>query len=215
MKRFKYTNGYIDNGEAMKATQEEQAREEERFTSIVRDIARTNGYPNVSVEIVDFTDFKVRWARTYDTIRFTVSDYLIGVPDSVFADIMRKIFTRIDGISVGFSESTNEYLTDAKFANAHRRTYLSRLGAERVKYTSFNGVPVHFSKNPMGRVGGASVLMKVIVLDPSLKKESEDFVLNAIKCKYNDLQMGLENFGKKGELVQCDRAILREAGYGL
>ena len=46
-------------------------------------VGARHGYNDVGAEFAALEDFKVRWQRSYNWIRFTVSDYLDRVPDDV------------------------------------------------------------------------------------------------------------------------------------
>lgn len=193
----------------MKATQEEQARIE----AIAKQVATRFGYEDTTAELSAFADFKLRWTRCRKSINFQVSDYLCGAPDEVLNDIFTMVIQRIDGLTKDYSLQTREYLTDRHFAGKHRRTYLARQKIDPKKYTEFKGIPVYFYKSVCydGRVGGASTLMRAIALNPALKDESEDVILNAIKYEYNGIQEGLARFGMESEKVECDKGALK--GY--
>lgn len=194
----------------MKATQEEQ----NRIENIAQRVGKAFGY-SAHAEITNFSQFKVKWLRTYDSIILSVSDYLCGAPDEVIEDILNVIFNRItEGSQVEYSDKTCAYLTDKKFATKNRRTFLSRNGIEPAKFMTFKGVPVHFYKKNLGDwVGGSSTLMKVIALNPLLKDEDCYVVEEAIKHEYNKIQKGLSTFHRAGETIECDTKAL--AGYTL
>ena len=209
MKRFKYTDVYVDSEvDTMKyATKEEQAR----FENIAREVGKAHGYTEVNVKIEDFEQFKVKWTRTYRFVNFHVSDYLCGAPDDVVRDIFDVVFFRFTGTEDRkYSASTNKYLT-TKVAGKYRRTYCARNNIEPHKFTEFKGIPIHFAKAPLyaGKVGGASVLMKVIAVNPIYKDEGEEFINAIIKAEYNAIQSGLSNFGIEGEPVEVNNELLK------
>ena len=210
MKRFKYTNVYVDSEvDTMKyATKEEEAR----FENIARKVGFKHGFDHTTVSIQDFQEFKVQWTRSYKSVAFRMSDYMCGAPDGVVEDLFETLFQKFEGKDAGgYPARMNEYLTDSHFAGQHRKTYLSRKGAENKRYTVFKGTPVYFAKNPLanGKVGGTSVLMNVIILNPKYKDESDEFIENAIKREYNNRQICLSNFGKVGKCVDYNEAVLR------
>jgi hypothetical protein len=210
MKRFKYTNVYVDSEvDTMKyATKEEEAR----FTNIARKVGFKHGFEHVSVDIQDFQEFKVQWTRSYKSCSFRMSDYMCGAPDGVVEDLFETLFQKFEGNDAGgYSARMNEYITDSHFAGQHRKTYLSRKGAENKRFTVFKGTPVYFSKNPLanGKVSGSSVLMNVIILNPKYRNESEEFIESAIRREYNNRQSCLDRFGKVGKCVDYNEAILR------
>lgn len=197
MKRFKYTNVYVDSEvDTMKyATKEEQAR----FENIATDVAKKYGFTTVAVEIIDFDNFKVQWTRTHHDIKFKMSDYLCGAPDEVVADIFDVVCKKFTGEdNAQYSKATSKYLT-TKIAGKYRRTYCARNDIEPHKFTEFNGIPVHYAKKPLpvGKKGGASVLMKVIAVNPIFKGADEGIISEIIKDQYDAIQVGLKAFGVK------------------
>lgn len=187
------------------ATQQEQARIE----NIATQVGQAHGYENISVELEDFSAFKVRWTRSVKTIKFTVSDYLCGAPDYVVADVLNVIFRRIEGETSSYSEETCAFFTDKHFSGARRRTFNARNDIEPAKFKTFKGVPVHYYKHPSIKAGGASTLMRVIAINPLLKGESEEVLDNVIRHQYNVLQSGLATFGKEPKQVECNEEVIR------
>ena len=193
----------------MKATQEEV----KRIESIAKAVATKHGYENVSAHFVDFTEFKMRWQRTYKSVNFEVSDYLVGAPDDVIEDIFEVVCSKFEGnTDRTYKSSTGKYLCDPHFAGAHRRTFLARKKSVAKKYTTFKGTAVHFSKTPfvMHQLAQSSALMNVIVLNKEFENESEDFILNAIKHEYNKIQSGREMFGQTPKYVEYDRSVIAD-----
>ena len=56
---------------------------DDHLTMIFSAVGSRHGYEDVGAEFAALEDFKVRWQRSYNWIRFTVSDYLDRVPDDV------------------------------------------------------------------------------------------------------------------------------------
>lgn len=212
MKRFKYTDEYIGNVRQMKyATQEYKAQ----FENIARGIGQKYGYDDVTVEVTAFADFKMKWTRSVRRISFEVSDYMCGAPNEVVADLFDKVFAQIGGQLRDYSPRLKQWLTAKGFATAHRRTFLARHNIEAKKFTEFKNIPVHFAKRDTMVIGGASTLMRVITLNPSLKDEDSVLVEEAIKYQYNYIQRGLATFGMQGEEVEVDEYLLKRSGYVL
>ena len=187
------------------ATQQEKAR----IGNIAIQVGQAHGYEHISVELEPFSAFKVRWTRSLKTIKFTVSDYLCGAPDSVVADVLNVIFRRIEGETSSYSEETCAFFTDKHFSGARRRTFNARNGIEPTKFKTFKGVPVHYYKHPSVKAGGASSLMRVIAINPLLKGEKEEILDNIIRYQYNVLQSGLATFGKEPKQVECNEEVIR------
>lgn len=187
------------------ATQQEKAR----FENIASMVGKSYGYKTVTVNIIKFAAFKLRWTRQYQTIDFNVSDYLCNAPDEVVADIFNRVFSKIAGNDDSeYSPETCKFFTDKHFSGARRRTFNARNGIEPAKFKTFKGVPVHYYKHPSAKAGGTSTLMRVIAINPALKGESEDVIENIIKYEYNVLQNGLATFQKEPETVEYDKRIV-------
>lgn len=196
----------------MKATQEEQ----DRIQNIAQAIGQRFGYDSAHAEFSPLADLKMKWQRSSRYINLEISDYLVGAPDDVLCSLVEGVFKRIRGEyngSTPYPQNVCEYLTDKKFAPAHRRTFLSRHRIEAKKYTSYLGIPVHLRKIPLGApmVSGSSTLMKVITLDPAFVEEAEsNEVIEVIKAEYNTIQRGLEIFGKTPKFVDCDQGVMEK-----
>lgn len=196
----------------MKATQEEQ----NRIQNIAQTIGQRFGYDTATAEFRPLADLKMKWQRSSRYIHLEISDYLVGAPDDVLCSLVEGVFKRIRGEyngSTPYPQNVCDYLTDGKFAPAHRRTFLSRHKVEAKRYTSYQGVPVHLRRIPYGllKVSGASTLMKVITLDPAFVEEAEpNEVIEVIKAEYNNIQRGLEIFGKTPKFVDCDQGVVEK-----
>ena len=49
---------------------------ETRMESVFKETGKRFGYEDVTVEIIDFRDFKVQWKRFCDWVAFRISDYI-------------------------------------------------------------------------------------------------------------------------------------------
>lgn len=99
---------------------------DEKLSSIFADVGRRYGYGDVAAEFVELTDFKVRWQRSYDWIRFTVSDYLDRAPDDALRNIAEVLFAKIDGSDREYDECFLRYVSDPKVVKANRKDFLMR-----------------------------------------------------------------------------------------
>ena len=99
---------------------------DEKLSRIFADVGRRYGYDDVAAEFVELTDFKVRWQRSYDWIRFTVSDYLDRAPDDALRNIAEVLFAKIDGSDREYDECFLRYVNDPKVVKANRKDFLMR-----------------------------------------------------------------------------------------
>lgn len=70
--------------------------------TIFKEVGSEHGYDSVTAKFEEFSDFKVRWQRSYRWAEFKVSDYLKDAPDSVFRALADNIFDRIQGKDVSY-----------------------------------------------------------------------------------------------------------------
>ena len=70
---------------------------DEHLTDIFTEVGRRYGYDDVAAEFGDLRDFKCRWQRSYNWIRFVISDYLDRAPDEVLRDLAEVLFAKITG----------------------------------------------------------------------------------------------------------------------
>ena len=84
-------------------------------------------FDKVVAEFAPFRDLKIRWVRTYNTIGFTVSDYLEEAPVGVIEDIADGIFSRIfKEEHEGYPERTSEWLCSHGFRVLNQERYIER-----------------------------------------------------------------------------------------
>jgi len=84
------------------------------------------GFSDVGAEFSAFTDFKVRWQRSSDWIRFQVSDYLDRAPDDVLTNLADVLFSKMRGDDRDYDEVFIKYVTGKKVAGDNRKDFLSR-----------------------------------------------------------------------------------------
>lgn len=98
--------------------------------AILREAARTvaerHGYRRTDLETAIFSDFKVKWVRTVDSISFTVSDYLLGMPGETAEGLFETLFRKIAGEDAGYPDDVTAWLTDPSFAEEHADAWMRR-----------------------------------------------------------------------------------------
>ncbi len=97
-----------------------------KLNELVKPIAERYGFEKASAEFTAYSDFKVRWTRSYTWIDMTVSDYLKNAPENVIRDIFEVMLSKIKGEFAEYSDATNEYLTSAEFRDANLKPFLKR-----------------------------------------------------------------------------------------
>lgn len=96
------------------------------INELVKPIAKRYGFEKASAEFTAYSDFKVRWTRSYTWIDMTVSDYLKKAPEGVIADVIELLLNKIKGIEAEYSDRTCEYLTSQEFRDENLKTFLKR-----------------------------------------------------------------------------------------
>ncbi len=99
---------------------------DDRLTMIFADVGAGYGYRDVGAEFVALEDFKVRWQRSYDWIRFTVSDYLDRAPDDVLRSLAEVLFAKIEGGDRDYDECFIRYVTSPELTRENRKDFLKR-----------------------------------------------------------------------------------------
>ncbi|WII09570.1 hypothetical protein O8W32_01755 [Methanomassiliicoccales archaeon LGM-DZ1] len=115
-------------GDVFIATFNEKNRtvSDDHLTMIFSAVGARHGYEDVGAEFAALEDFKVRWQRSYDWIRFTVSDYLDRAPDDVLASLAEVLFTKIEGGDRDYDECFVKYITSPELTKANRKDFLKR-----------------------------------------------------------------------------------------
>lgn len=99
---------------------------DERLTQIFSRVGMKYGYEDVEAVFSAFSDFKVKWTRTYKWIRFQVSDYLDRAPEQVLEDLATTLFERISGREQGYSEAFIRYLNDPELRKTNSKDFIGR-----------------------------------------------------------------------------------------
>ena len=115
-------------GDVFIATFNEKNRtvSDDHLTMIFSAVGARHGYEDVGAEFAALEDFKVRWQRSYNWIRFTVSNYLDRAPDDVLASLAEVLFTKIEGGDRGYDECFVKYITSPELTKANRKDFLKR-----------------------------------------------------------------------------------------
>ena len=96
------------------------------LTDIFSEVGQMYGFVDVGAEFSAFTDFKVRWQRSSDWIRFQISDYLDRAPDDVLANLADVIFSKMRGDDKEYDEVFLKYVTGKEAQRDNRSDFLKR-----------------------------------------------------------------------------------------
>ena len=99
---------------------------DKELNEMVRPIAEKYGFERASAEFTAYSDFKVRWTRSYTWIDMTVSDYIGEAPKTVVADVIEFLIKRIKDIEAEYTDETCEYLTSQEFREINLKKFLKR-----------------------------------------------------------------------------------------
>ena len=174
-------------------------------------------YNTVKASFVVFSDFKVRWQRSYSWAEFQVSDYLEYAPRQVLEDLAHTMLKKIRGQDAGYSDEMREYVLSDEFAQENQLSFIKRhrtyakdgIGTvrnlndsvERLKGMGLvNGDSVlklvWMDKKP-SHMSAMSTIMKVIAINTVLDNEEiPEFVLDYIVfSEIQKMMLERENFG--------------------
>ena len=98
----------------------------EQLVNTVASVAAEHGYKDVKAEFVAFSDFKVKWQRTFEWITFQVSDFMKDAPEEVITNIFEVIFSKMRGDDVDYNEEAIAYMTGDGFVERNQRTWFER-----------------------------------------------------------------------------------------
>jgi hypothetical protein len=164
---------------------------DQHLTQIFSDVGRRYGYADVGAEFSPLTDFKVRWQRSSDWIRFQISDYLDRAPDDILAGLADVLFSKIRGNDKDYDEAFVRYITDESVVKPNQKDFLSRsrnLGESSVgEYHDLNDcvnrlrdeglIPenlqceLRWDSSPGGKAAGCSVLQRVVWVNRMLDQK--------------------------------------------
>lgn len=90
--------------------------------------ANSFGYDDADIEIGTLVHFKVKWVRSGDWIKMTVSDYLLALTPAAAYDIADGLFRQItgEGITAPYYGRAAEELSSEAFARANQDTFAKR-----------------------------------------------------------------------------------------
>ncbi|MBE6518294.1 MAG: hypothetical protein E7Z70_01950 [Thermoplasmata archaeon] len=164
---------------------------DQHLTQIFADVGRRYGYDDVGAEFSPLTDFKVRWQRTSEWIRFQISDYLDRAPDNILVGLADVLYAKIRGEDKEYDEAFIRYVTDESVAGPNQKDFLSRsrnLGGSSVgDYHDLNDcvnrlrdeglIPddlqceLRWDSSPGGKAAGCSVLQRVVWVSRALDQK--------------------------------------------
>ena len=175
-------------------------RTQEQMLEIAKETGSKFGYKEVTLEVVAYKDFKMRWTRSYQWINFSVSDYLIGMSQEALTDLFTGMYVNIIGNGMSsFGDSFNSEVTSEEFVNRCRPTYIKRTRGKKETFREFEGITVYWldSERMSEKASYFSALFKTIFLNARLKDAPEDVIESIIKDNYNSIQEGSQKFGQK------------------
>ena len=185
----------------------------EMLNRAMRNAGIRNGFDEIQAEFSAFRDFKLKWTRSYKWISFEVSDYLRNAPENVIQSLAETVFARIRGEDrTAYSEEVCDYLNSQEFLEENQGLFLKRFRgisesargesvdlldcyrrlAERglVEYDPDLVIRWNNIEDRSRKVGRSSVLMRTIVMNPTLdsediSEEALDYALYSQICHVN------------------------------
>lgn len=170
-----------------------------KLNEVFQRVGKDYGYETCEATFEAFTNFKVRWQRSYNWIDLRVSDYLADAPEDVLEGLAVSLFRRITGEEdAPYSEKLKEWITRPEFAPSKREVYLHRrnyddesseiLTAGYRRLVDAGLLPydenIHLCWNgEKFKAGSSSVLMKTVSVSNRLADAPDD-VLDYVLFRY-------------------------------
>lgn len=182
-----------------------------KLTEIFSSVADRFGYNEAKASFIPFPDLVVKWELNERTnnISFMVSDYMLKMEERHIEALAEAICRRIQKKKVegDYKGDFNEAVLDRSFRDENRPFYIERKGLEKIPFKTMmnTDVCVHWSKKPLYNAGYSSTLMRVIALDPGLKKAPTDIVNTIIQQKYNVIQDGILAYGGTADYIDLKK----------
>ena len=190
---------------------------EERLNEIMTELGKKYNYDSVNAQFVQFTDFKMKWRRSYRWIEFDVSDYLLKVPENILKGIAEYTFRKITGKDAEYSNEVVNYLVSDEFVDTVQSTYINRCrwisegseGNNRNLTDAYRRlvnmelieedqkIVLRWDEAPSWNLGKSSVLMRTVQInrkldDPTISETAFDY---AVYTRLAHIQAGFSNQG--------------------
>lgn len=163
--------------------------------AIFEKVCKKHGYEEVEAEFSEFKDFKVKWSRSFDWIRFYVSDYLKEAPAEVVEDIAEVLMGKIAGENATYSPESVAWFTSPEFVARNQPIFIERHKKHILKDTPTDALEASrqrlvdagmiqadadiklFWGNPKSiTTARSSVLMKTVIVNHGLMDVEPEFL---------------------------------------
>ena len=178
----------------------------EQIENIAQEVGASFGY-KVEVEMAMFCDLKMRWQRTYDWIKFEISDYLLSLSPACFEELITTLFMRINGKEKEYSPELIEQLQGESFyynnveTRIERRKIvnqvdydnefiyrLSELAEGPMKSAGYSGpVLLSTSKRLIGKLTETSLCFREITFNKCLEKLGDEALKAILSVEFSFL----------------------------
>jgi len=178
----------------------------DQIENIAYDVGASFGY-KTEIKTAMFCDLKMRWQRTYDWIKFEISDYLLSLTPACFEELITALFMRLKGDEIEYSPELIEQLQGESFyynnveARIERRKIvdhidydnefiyrLSELAEGPMKSAGYSG-PVLFgtSIRLIGKLTETSLCFREITFNKDLEKLSDESLKAILSVEFSFL----------------------------
>lgn len=113
-------------GDAMHAG--ERSRMSAELTDVFISLGREHGYDDVVAEFAPFKEFKSTWRRLGSSVRFQISDYMVGADHGALEDYAASLYERLSRRSRKsiYTPRLTSWLTSRDFLSRNQALYLER-----------------------------------------------------------------------------------------
>ena len=162
---------------------------QEQVEKIANETCEDWGFEKAEVTISAYRDFKVRWTRTPTWIKFSISDYLIGLPEEAVRGFFNGLFSKIRGCDETEDyQNFIEHVFSQAYLEKNRPTYIRRCKIKDAPYQEFDDVQVYFNSFNNDKAVGYSAFFRTIFLNDKLKDAPKDILETLIADTYNTIQ---------------------------
>ena len=169
------------------------------------------GFENVAVSTAPFKDFKVKWTRTTEWIKFKVSDYVIGMPENAVRNLFENIFSKMLNGNADYGKDFTDYVFSKEFLGKRRATYLNRSKVKDAPYEVFEDTEVYFYPFALDRATSYSTFFNVIFISNELRDAPKDVLDTIIADTYNSIQDCKSTFNLKVTSAYIEPDALEKA----
>ena len=166
---------------------DEYVKANAKLSTVFENAGADYGFTDVNAEFTAFTEFKVRWQKSYTWADFRVSDYLMDAPEEVLSTLAHSLFRKMVNEPSNDITPLTEWVTRKQFIKDNRDSYIARHETYRPHMSNstikssfkrliekglvpktLTDVRLIWEEEATEKMGHCSALMKVVTLNNRL-----------------------------------------------